>query len=79
MPIAPLTEEALKEERRREEEERKWFAEENLRTREYQLKIEKLKADATRERTRELKRYIHAIVILKLFKREVPKQFYKHL
>lgn len=79
MPVAPLTEEQVSEERKREEEERKWYANENRLTREHNLEIEKIKAKVTREKIKHHKRYIHAITILRLFNRKIPKIFLKHL
>ena len=79
MPVAPLTEEQLKDERSREKEEREWYANENRLTREYNLEIAKIKAKTEREKIRDRKRYIHAVTILRLFNRKIPKIFLKHL
>lgn len=79
MPIAPLSEEQLKEERKREEDERKWYAEENSKTRDFQLELEKVKQRTERERIKEQKRYIHAITILRLCNKRIPKVFLDHL
>lgn len=79
MPVAPLSEEELSEERKREKEEREWYANENRLTREHNLELAKIKARTERERIKDQKRYIHAITLLKLFKRKVPKIFLKHL
>lgn len=79
MPVRQMTEEQFKEERRREKEEREWYAEENKKTRTFQLELERVKAKTECERIREQKRYIHAIVLLKLFNKKIPKVFIKHL
>lgn len=79
MPIVPLNEEQLKEEYKREEAERRWYSEENQKNREYNLKIAQVKAQTEREKIKNQKRYIHAIVLLKLFNKKIPKVFIKHL
>mgnify|MGYP003347241188 CR=1 FL=1 len=79
MPVAPLTEKELSEERKREKEEREWYANENRLIREHNLELAKINARTERERIKDQKRYIHAITILKLFKRKIPKIFLKHL
>jgi hypothetical protein len=79
MPVAPLSEYELEKESKREDSERRWYANENRLIRESTLELAKINARTEKEKIKDRKRYIHAITLLKLFNRKVPKIFYKHL
>lgn len=79
MPIAPLSDDDIKQEFKREQIEREWYATEKQKDRDYNLDLARINAKTERERIRDQKRYIHAITLLRLFSRKVPKVFLKHL
>lgn len=79
MAIVHLSEEELLEQRLDEEAEWKRYAEAQAQQRQHELEMKKLEVQSVKERAKDLKRFIHAVTLLRLFNRKVPKVFLKHL
>lgn len=79
MATVHLSEEEQLERRLDEEAEWERYVKERESQRQHELEMKRLEVQSLKEQAKDLKRFIHAITLLRLFNRKVPKAFLKHI